>query len=300
MLIYLFFIFLILILFAGVLLRGTLLHELLHLPVYHYHLYKNHPESISFTRHSFGDHSRQYFLHFSPTDKNIERKEVVVFFHGGGWSLGSPEMFKVNAAFFANRGYHVFMPSYRRIPFYRYPAIRADLDNGFLEILGCMKSLGLEGHKVILGGMSAGGNLAALLAYDRAGLQAQNISPAIFSGLLLFGAALDISRLQVTPIRWFYAGSPDHPNFAKASPINYLQKEETLPTLIIHGTHDGLVAYRSAEAFIKKISARQTENLTIKIIPKGTHLDAGSWNFFDNDLRKLLVKWLEEREGVNC
>ncbi len=296
MLIYLFLFFLIIVLFAGIFLRGTLLHELVHLPMYHYHLYKNHPGLIPFTRYSFGEHSRQYFLHFPPTDQKIVRKQVVVFFHGGGWSLGSPEMFKVNAAFFTDRGYHVFMPSYRRIPFFRYPQIRADLDAGFLEILARMKALGLENHQVTLGGMSAGGNLAALLVYDRAGLKARNINPAIFSGLLLFGAALDLSRLQVTPIRWFYAGSPNHPNFAKASPINYLQPEETLPTLIIHGTHDGLVAYRSAEAFIKKISARQSKNLTIKIIPKGTHLDAGSWNFFDNDLRRLVVKWLEELE----
>ena len=297
MLIYLFLIFLLFVLLGGLLIRGTLLHELLHLPVYHYHLSKNHPGQIPFTRHSFGDHSRQYFLHFPPTDQKVQRKQVVVFFHGGGWSLGSPEMFKVNAAFFASRGYHVFMPSYRRIPFFRYPKIREDLDAGFLEILSCMKTLGIENQKIILGGMSAGGNLAALLAYDRVGLQARNIKPTIFSGLLLFGAALDLSKMQASPVRWFYAGFSSDPNFVKASPIHYLQKKETLPTLIIHGTHDGLVAYRSAEAFIKEISERQTENLTIKIIPQGSHLDAGSWNFFDNDLRKSLVEWLEERGG---
>lgn len=295
MLIYIFLILLILLVAVGLVVRGTLLHELLHLPVYHYHLYKNHPGKIPFTRHSFGDHSKQYFLHFPPTKSAVERKQVVIFFHGGGWSLGSPEMFKVNAAFFANRGYHVFMPSYRRIPFYRYPAIREDLDAGFLEILAWLKKSGLENHKIILGGMSAGGNLAALLAYDRTRLKALNINPSIFSGLLLFGAALDLSGMQASPVRWSYAGSSNSPNFAKASPINYLQEKENLPTLIIHGTHDGLVAYRSAEAFIKKISERQTENLTIKILPNGSHLDAGSWNFFDNDLRKLLAEWLELR-----
>lgn len=297
MLIYLFLIVIVVVLLAGWFLRGTLLHELLHLPVYHYHLHKNHPGPISFTRHSFGDHGRQYFLHFPPTDRTVERKQVIIFYHGGGWSLGSPEMFKINAAFFASRGYHVFMPSYRRLPFFRYPEIREDLNTGFTEILQCMKKEGLEKHKVILGGMSAGGNLAALLAYDRAGLKAQNIDYAIFSGLILMGAVLDLSLMQATPLRWLYAGSPAHPDFAKASPITYLEEKETLPVLIIHGTHDGLVAYRSAEAFIKKISARQTENLTIKILSGGTHLDAGSWNFFDNDLRKLLVEWLEDREA---
>jgi len=99
-----------------------------------------------------------------------------------------------------------------------------------------------------------------------------------------------------SPVRWFYAGSSTDPAFMKASPISYLQPEEILPVLMVHGTKDGLVAYRSAEAFIKKISERQAENLTIYILPEGTHLDVGSWNFFDNDLRKLIVQWLVERD----
>jgi len=282
--------------FVGLMIRGTLLHELLHLPLFHYRLFKNRPGPIDFYRHSFGTHTKQYFLHFPPSENEIEKKQVVIFFHGGGWSLGSPEMFKLNAAFFTKRGYHVFMPSYRRIPFYGYPEIREDLDAGFFEILEEMKELGLENHKIILGGTSAGGNLAALLAYDRERLEARNVDPMIFSGMLLFGAALDLSLMYPSPVRWFYAGSSTDPAFKKASPINYLESEETLPVLMVHGTKDGLVAYRSAEAFIKKITERQSENLTIYILPEGTHLDVGSWNFFDNDLRKLMVDWLAERE----
>ena len=287
---------LILTLFVGLMIRGTLLHELLHLPVFHYRLFKNRPGPIDYYRHSYGTDTKQYFLHFPPSENIVEKKQVVIFFHGGGWSMGSPEMFKLNAAFFTKRGYHVFMPSYRRIPFYGYPAIREDLDAGFLEILAEMKEEGLENHKIILGGTSAGGNLAALLAYDRVKLEAQNIDPMIFSGIILLGAALDLSLMYPSPVRWFYAGSSTDPAFKKASPINYLQPEETLPLLMVHGTKDGLVSYRSAEAFIKKIAERQSENLTIEILTEGSHLDVGSWNFFDNDLRKLMVNWLTERE----
>lgn len=276
--------------------RGTLLHELLHLPVFHYRLFKNRPGSIDYYLHSYGTDTKQYFLHFPPSEEEVEKKQVVIFFHGGGWSMGSPEMFKINAAFFTKQGYHVFMPSYRRIPFYGYPEIREDLDAGFLQILEEMKELGLADHKIILGGTSAGGNLAALLAYDRVKLEALNVDPMIFSGILLLGAALDLSLMYPSPVRWFYAGSSADLAFKKASPINYLQPEETLPVLIVHGTKDGLVSYRSAEAFIKKISERQSENLTIYIIPEGVHLDVGSWNFYDNDLRKLMVHWLKERE----
>ena len=282
--------------FVGLMIRGTLLHELLHLPLFHYRLFKNRPGPIDYYRHSYGNDTKQYFLHFSPSENIVEKKQVVIFFHGGGWGLGSPEMFKLNAAFFTKQGYHVFMPSYRRIPFYGYPEIREDLDVGFLAILEEMKAIGVENHKIILGGTSAGGNLAALLAYDRIKLKDLSINPSIFAGILLFGAALDLSLMYPSPVRWFYAGSSSDPAFKKASPINYLQPEETLPVLMVHGTKDGLVSFRSAEAFIKKITERQSKDLTIYIIPEGSHLDVGSWNFFDNDLRKLMVEWLKERE----
>ena len=285
-----------LILFVGLMIRGTLLHELLRLPLFHYQMFKNRPISIEYYHHSYGRDLKQYFLHFPPFEETTEKKQVIIFFHGGGWSLGSPEMFKLNAAFFAKRGYHVFMPSYRRIPFYGYPEIRADLNAGFLEIRKEMEEMGIENYKIILGGTSAGGNLAALLAYDQEGLKTLNTDSTIFSGILLFGAALDLSLMYPSPVRWFYAGSATEPDFKKASPINYLQEEETLPTLIVHGTKDGLVAFRSAEAFIKKLAKRQQENLTVQILEEGTHLDVGSWNFFDNDLRKLIVEWLKERE----
>jgi len=274
--------------------RGNLLHELLHLPIYHYHLFRNRTGPIPFTRHYFGKHQKQYFLHFPPVAGVPEQKQVILFFHGGGWSLGSPEMFTINAAFFARRGYHVFMPSYRRIPFFRYPAIRADLSNGFLAIRSVMEKEGILNKKIISAGMSAGGNLAALLVYDRQTLAQLNVSPAIFSGILLLAAPLDLSKMDATPVRWSYAGRVSHPAFTAASPIHYLQEKETLSVLTIHGTRDGLVAFEAADSFMELLKQKQKENCTFYVLENGTHLDTGSWNFFDNELRSVILKWLEK------
>jgi len=279
--------------------RGNLLHELLHLPVYHYHLLQNRTGPIPFTRYKFGTHQRQYFLHFPPLAGQPEKNQVIVFFHGGGWSLGTPEMFAINAAFFTRRGYHVFMPSYRRIPLFRYPQIREDLNEGFLKIRSVMAEEGIFNKKIIAAGMSAGGNLAALLAYDRVTLNEMKTDPNIFVGILLLAAPLDLSRMQATPVRWSYAGRVGEEMFAKASPISYLQEEETLPVLAIHGTRDGLVAFESAQVFMDRLKEKQRENYKFHVLENGTHLDTGSWNFFDNKLRQLIVNWLEELESDN-
>lgn len=279
--------------------RGNLLHELLHLPVYHYHLFKNKKGPIPFTRYNFGSHPKQYFLHFPPEPDQPERTKIIIFFHGGGWSLGSPEMFTLNAAFFTRRGYHVFMPSYRRIPFFRYPAIREDLSNGFLAIRELMFKKGIFDKQIISAGMSAGGNLAALLVYDRNTLQEINVSSDDFAGVLLLAAPLDLSQMTATPVRWSYAGRIKDSGFAAASPLSYLQEKESIPILTVHGKKDGLVAFGAASNFMKLLQQKQEKSCTFHVLENGTHLDTGSWNFFDNKLRKVIVEWLKQIEDGN-
>ena len=40
------------------------------------------------------------------------------------------------------------------------------------------------------------------------------------------------------------------------------------------------------------------EPMTFYSIDKGTHLETGSWLFEDNEIRKIMLKWLEERENI--
>ncbi|NJL77261.1 MAG: alpha/beta hydrolase [Saprospiraceae bacterium] len=180
---------------------------------------------------------------------------MILYFHGGSWKLGRPELFKLNAQHWIERGYVVIMPSYRRIPKFCYVDMREDL-NGILRLLPqILEENDWTSKGIVLGGISAGGNLAAAMLYDRTALQDCNFSRDNFKAIFLLSAPLDLSVMKKTPVLKSFVGKPFDVMITKASPISYLDHDETHPILCIHGTADGLVPF-SNNSFIRKCGSR--------------------------------------------
>jgi acetyl esterase len=98
---------------------------------------------------------------------------VLVFYHGGGWVIGDLYTHDgicrsiVNAA-----GCAVASVDYRLAPEFKYPTPVDDSYAGLLWVVANATRLGLDAARVAVGGDSAGGNLAAvmaLMARDRRG-----------------------------------------------------------------------------------------------------------------------------------
>lgn len=272
--------------------KATILYELLRLPFYLYRSVSSRQNNVRVYKYRFGPHRRQYLLLYLPKDKAPSQSQVILYHHGGGWQTGSPELFQINAEFFVKRGYAVVMPSYRRIPFFNYRHIRADLNLGLQKALEALATHGLGDRKIILAGMSAGGNLIGLLYFDRKELSKMGLSQALFAGIAFFGAPLDLSTMKPSPVLYAYAGARSKQPFKQASPIEHCQGDEAIPMLCIQGTHDGMVPLRAAKSFVQNFSA---EVLTFHIIPGATHLDVGRWSFEDGAVRKYLVEWLAQK-----
>ncbi len=268
---------------------GNSLHEILHLPLYHYHISQQPATPMRAHCYRFGSHRRQYLWLYLPEDRApAEHLPVIVYLHGGGWLLGSPEMFISHARFFVSQGYAVAMPSYRRLPLYRAPQIREDVDLAVEKLRTVLPTHGLGQQSWIVGGMSAGANLAGLLCFDRAR------RPAEIVGTFLCGAPLDLAKMRPSPLLYAYAGRRGSTQFEAASPASYLAADEDLPTLVIQGTHDGLVAAAAAIHFGERLTGAHDQLL---VLPRGTHLDAGSWVYAEGIVRRTLITWLADRQN---
>lgn len=246
-------------------------------------------------KYIYGKHKRQYFLFLLPGEEQAMRDAVIVYIHGGGWQFGSPEMFRPNALSLVEMGYPVFMISHRRIPEFDILDMREDLVMCMLEIRKTMKSEGLSDKKIILGGVSSGGNLASLLAFDSRLREAVGWREELPAGVFLIAAPLNLGGMWQSPPLWFLAGKRDGDRFRLANPIDQLAKGENLRTLIIHGTHDGLVKYQSVVDFYKKMKVMGASDVQFETIKQGTHLDAASWCFPDHISNQILLNWLNER-----
>jgi acetyl esterase len=121
--------------------------------------------------------------------KGAGKEEVLpalVFFHGGGWVIGDLDTHDVVCRTLANGARcAVFSVEYRKAPESPFPAAVDDCFSALDFVFKNGKNLKIETSKVAVGGDSAGGNLAtviALMARDAGG-------PALSFQLLIYPAA---------------------------------------------------------------------------------------------------------------
>lgn len=277
--------------------KGNPVSEGLRLPVFWASTFSITTSHLRVEKHRFGAHRRQYLLYFPAGPGVPEKRNTIVYFHGGGWRYGSPEMFKANAKVFIDEGYAVFMPSYRRTPGFGYKHIREDISLGLQKAAQILKEKELLGKKIILGGMSAGGNVAALALYDRNELAKTGLTRESFNGLFLLGAPLDLERMRDTLLLKSFAGEREGRRFRLANPIEHLREDEHIPVIVIHGDKDGMVEYASALSFVEKLMRIDPSLVEFHTMRNGSHLDVASWVYRREGPRQVLLQWLVKRES---
>ncbi|OBF11870.1 alpha/beta hydrolase [Mycobacterium sp. ACS4331] len=173
--------------------------------------------------------------------------KVLVWFHGGGYVLGSARGFQeLGHTLSAASGMTVILPDYRRAPECKFPAA---VDDGVAAIEYLVSTYGAE--NVAVGGDSAGGGLtlAALTALRDRGVPLP--AAAIFiSPLLDFtasGASVDlydgkdvaVSRGSIANLREAYLQGHD-PQDPLASPV-FADLAGLPPALFMVGSHEVLL-----------------------------------------------------------
>jgi len=98
---------------------------------------------------------------------------TLVYFHGGGWVLGSLDGADGSCRMLANRARVVVISvAYRLAPETKFPGPVEDAYAAVVWVAGQASELGIDRARIAVGGSSAGGNLAAaaaLVARDRGG-----------------------------------------------------------------------------------------------------------------------------------
>jgi acetyl esterase len=154
----------------------------------------------------------------------------LVFFHGGGWVIGDLDSHDVACRKLADEGQLIVIAiDYRRAPEHKFPAAVDDAIAATKWIAGNAKQIGIDASRLMVGGDSAGGNLAAVVA-----ISARDGNGPAIAGQVLIYPATDFTMahpshrepetsllLTHSVIRWFrdhYLNGPADIDDWRASP----------------------------------------------------------------------------------
>lgn len=126
---------------------------------------------------------------------------LVLFFHGGGFVLGSRASYAGPARLLAHgTGADVLSVEYRLAPEHRFPAAHADALAAWRYAVAHAAAWGTDPHRIVVAGESAGGNIAAVLCQQ---VRGEAVQPAL---QVLIQPVTDISERR--PSQDEFAGSP--------------------------------------------------------------------------------------------
>lgn len=177
-------------------------------------------------------------------------RRTILFFHGGGWMVGSIETHDGPVRTLANAARaNVLSVEYRKAPEAPFPAALDDAEAALLWLRENGGTLELDPGNVILAGDSAGASLCASLA-----IRARDLGIRV-AGQVLIYPATDLSgatasrqefangfSLQQSTMTWFaenyLAATP--PSDPRVSPLLASDLSRLAPTLLVTADHDPL------------------------------------------------------------
>lgn len=128
----------------------------------------------------YGDEERQTLDVYTPA--NAKRAPIVFWIHGGGWQAGDKSQVQEKPRFFTENGFVFVATNYRLLPKVEMQTIFQDVAKALRWTRDHAAEFGGDPERIIVGGHSAGAQLAALICSDERYLAAEGVALNVIKG----------------------------------------------------------------------------------------------------------------------
>lgn len=179
-----------------------------------------------------------------------EKAPAVVFFFGGGWNAGDPKQFYAQCRHLADRGIRAFSAEYRVKSRNGTSPVEcvADGQAAVRWLRANAAKLGIDPQRIVAGGGSAGGHVAACVGLCPPAEPAEEKKTSSkVAALVLFNPAVDVTPEKI-------AARFPKGRAKEFSPLHHVAQGAP-PTILFHGTADSAVPFASVQRFEKAMRA---------------------------------------------
>ena len=165
--------------------------------------------------------------------------DVLVFFHGGGWTSGYKEWMTFMAPSLQARGVTFVSAGYRLAPGHLFPTGFDDAADAVAWVYRHAAEHGADPARIFVGGHSAGGHYAALLAATADWRRKRGLPVDVVRGCLPVSGVFRFDGASGLSVRPRFLGPPgDSDSAADASPMRRLDASACAPFLLAWGSRD--------------------------------------------------------------
>jgi len=214
-------------------------------------------------------HERHRLDIYTPGEPSDEPLPVVFWIHGGGWQSGDKSDVALKPRAFVDRGFVFVSTNYRLLPEVPMEVLIRDVATALGWVHRNISRYGGNPRSIVVGGHSAGAQLAALICIDDRYLKEQSVPFEVLTGCIpVDGDTYDIPKIIMTAEhrqaiyggkmftnghRQKFGNDPEkHVHF---SAVTHVARDKRIPPFLIlyfSGNPDTTAQARRLEAVLQK------------------------------------------------
>lgn len=240
------------------------------------------------TEIAYGQDDRQKLDFWGPRGTS-QKTPLLLFVHGGGWSIGDKRQAAGGKAeLYTDRGMAFASTNYRLVPAVTPEDQARDIARAISQLRKSSDRLGFDPDRIILMGHSAGAHLVALIGTDDRYLREAGVPFSAVQGVILLdGAGYDVQRqMQAAQGRlksiYEAAFTLDRARQIELSPTSHAGVPNVRNWLILHA--ERREDARSQAQSLAKLLDHSGSAVAVVPVPNSTHMtvnrDAGQAGSF--------------------
>jgi acetyl esterase/lipase len=196
-----------------------------------------------------------------------DRYPAVLALHGGGWRNGDKGgYFESHHRVLASQGMVIFDAQYRFTSEAPWPAQLEDVREAIRWIRAHADNYQVDPNRIVLVGRSAGGHLALQAAYRATEEDADTAVSGVIAIYAPTNLRLMLREHDARVIALVGGTSDEVPDaYADASPLDFADRPDLPPTLLIHGYRDDVVGPVHAELLLNRLRYQRVPSALLRL-----------------------------------